>query len=214
MTIYPLGGGVAQAVADHVAAADPHPQYLTVAEADAAYAPYSTLYLGSSTVETFSRIDATQGRDLLAGQVHLTYFTATQTATVSNFTAATVGVAAAGLTLARIGLYSVSGNDVTLEAACANDTSLFTSTFTVYTRAFDTGGGLPASFEVLAGQRYAIGIIATGSTMPQLYGNGFSASAVYGLAPRMTGSVLNQTNLVTTATISLAANFLYWARLS
>jgi hypothetical protein len=198
----------------HLLDVDPHPQYLTQAEGDVRYSPFSTLYLDGFAVDTFPRIDATVGRALVSGQLHLTYFTAPYDASVSNFTMVTIATAAAGLTLARIGLYSVDGNDITLEAACANDTSLFTSSFTVYTRAFDTGGGLPATFDLAQDQRYALGVLLVGSTMPNLYGNGFSLEPIYNLPPRMTGQLSSQTDLPATSTITSAANFLYWARLS
>lgn len=214
--IYPLGGGASQAaqaaITAHEAAADPHPVYQTQTEADALYAPFSFVDADGTAVEVFPRLHATQGRDLVGGQITFAFFTPMYDLTVSSVRVATVGTAAAGLTLARMGLYTVSGNTLTLAARTASDTSLFTATFTQYSRSFDTAGGYPATFDLVKGVRYAFAVIATGTTMPQLYGNGFTVASLNALAPRLSVGQTGQTDLITTSTTTAGTNFVYWAR--
>lgn len=103
---------------------------------------------------------------LTSGRLALTYFTATRSESVSQVRTAVNNVAAAGLTLARFGLYAIDGaGNGTLVAATANDTALWGAAFTVHTRALST----PVS--KTAGGRYALGLLAVGTTMPFLFGN-------------------------------------------
>lgn len=182
------------------------------AEGDAAYAPLSTARTDGTTVEVFPKLHTVAARTFVSGDVAFTFFTPAYNATVTTVRTATASPAAASLTAAKLGLYTVSGNDLTLVARTANDTTLFTSTFTQYTRTFDTTGGFPASYNLVKGQRYAMAIFVAGTTMPQLYGNGFTMSVLNTLSPRLTAVATGQTDLPATFTASSGLNFAYWGR--
>ena len=60
---------------------------------------------------------------------------------------------------------------MTRVARIASDTTLFAATFTLYDESLNTTGGFPASYSLVGGLRYAIGILMTGMTVaPILYG--------------------------------------------
>jgi hypothetical protein len=168
-------------------------------------------------IDTISRsVRAFGSNGTTSGAIFLTYFTPLRTVTVSEITMRTASPAASGLTLARMGLYSVDPNgDATLVARTASDTTLFAATFTTYTRSFSTADSFPATYTLAAGQRYASAFVTTGTTMPALVsvpGNG----AINALPPRAGGGITSQTDLLTTYTdssvVTSAASF--WARLT
>jgi hypothetical protein len=194
----------------HLLEVDPHPQYLTPTEGDAVYAPLSVARGDGLTVEVFPRLHAVSSRTWVSGEANFSFFTPAYDATVSKIRVASATPAGSGLTMARLGLYTVSGNNVTLVARTANDTTVFTSTFTQYTRFFDTAGGFPATYNLIRGQRYALGIIVVGSTMPNVYGNGFTLGSLNALPPRQSAVITGQTDLPSTATVSTGLNFIYW----
>jgi hypothetical protein len=150
------------------------------------------------------------------GAIFLTYFTPLKNITVSEITMRTVSPAGSGITLARMGLYTIATNgDSTLVARTANDTTLFTSTNTTYTRSFDTTGGYPATYSLVAGTRYASAVIITGTSTAGLI-SASSIGAVSGLSPRVGGARASQTDLTTTNTADDIINSaaLMWARLT
>lgn len=162
---------------------------------------------------------ATIARDLVqsaavgstAGTLRLTYFTARRSETVTQVRVWSGSTAAAATpTLVRIGLYSVAANgDVTLVASTASDTALFAATHTSYTKAFS------ASYDLVKGQRYAVGIlVVTGAAAPTYHGatvfpgSGAEATA----APRLAASVGSQTDLpasVVSGSLSNSGNRIY-----
>jgi hypothetical protein len=148
----------------------------------------------------------------VSGRILFTMFTPAFSLSVSQIQMYTGNVAASGLTLARMGLFTWtdSTQTATLLARTASDTTLFNATVTLFTRSFDTTGGYPANYTLSAGTRYAIGVIATGTTMPQFAGQ--TLIAANGLTPRLTSFRDSQTDLVTT--IASPGNFLVYARLS
>jgi hypothetical protein len=172
----------------------------------------SHLHLSETKVDTFSRLSAVNSRTLVSGEAGFTYFTPLNNTTVSSVRMCSAAVASAGLTVGRMGLYTVSGNNLTLVARTDNDTTLFSATFTQYLRSFNTDGGYPATYDLVAGVRYALGYIVVGTTMPQLYGNGFSSTTIYALEPRMSASATGQADLPTTLTVSGTVGFLHWGR--
>jgi hypothetical protein len=107
-------------------------------------------------------------------------------------------------TLIRAGLYTVAkSGDLTLVAAIASDTTLFASANSAYTRSLSTGGSLPASYSIVAGTRYAIGLLCvTAATAPTVVGAPISTAMVNEGAqtPRLCASVSSQTNLPTAIT--------------
>ena len=150
------------------------------------------------------------------GAIFFTYFTPLKNITVSEITMRTVAPAGSGITLARMGLYTIATNgDSTLVARTANDTTLFTSTNTTYTRSFDTTGGYPATYSLVAGTRYASAVIITGTSTANLVSS-FSIGAVSALPPRISGARTSQTDLTTTNTADDIVNAAaaMWARLT
>jgi hypothetical protein len=128
------------------------------------------------------------------GSMRLTYFTARKSETIASIRTATGAVAAAGATLARVGIYSVASNgNLTLVASIANDTTLWIATNTQYTRS------LSASFAKQRGQRYAVGVLIVGSsTAPQFCGQGVLPPTEAVVAPRLAGLSISHTDLPAT----------------
>jgi hypothetical protein len=111
-----------------------------------------------------------------------------------------------------MGLYTVTESAATLVARTASDTTLFAATNTAYTRSFATAGGFPATYNLVAGTRYGVGVIQIGTTPAQLVGK-FSQAGVTTLTPRITAAVFGQSDLVNFSSFSVNAAILY-ARLS
>lgn len=132
-----------------------------------------------------------------SGTLLLTYFTAKRSETISQMRMQS-GNAAAGATptLVRWGVYEVdpTTGQGPLVASIANDTSIFASTFTTYTRA------LSSSWSKVKGRRYAVGVlIVTAAAMPTVLGVAEPAisffNTVLGYAPRLAAGVTGQTDL-------------------
>ena len=152
---------------------------------------------------------------LTTGTVYFVFFTPQWTTTISSISVGSANAAASGTTAARFGLYTFDGTTATLVARTATDTSLFATTNTLYTRALDVVGGYPSSYTLLAGQRYALGVIWSGTTSPTVY---TAYNAIPGilstLSPRMTAAVAAQSDLVTTANTFTSTTVAPWGRLS
>lgn len=174
-----------------------------------------TQYLSqpSTAIETFSRSHlAFNGAALVSGQVVFVFFTPLVTTTVSQITMSVVATAASGLSLARMGLFTFDESTATLVARTASDTTLFTATRTVYTRAFNTTGGFPATYTLNAGTRYGVGVIAIGTTMPTLSGT-VPPFEIATLAPKLSAVRSLQSDLGTVGSLAAASQVPY-ARLS
>lgn len=153
-----------------------------------------------------------------SGYVVLTPFTPSSSFTADRMFYVT-GTAFSGLTLCRFGLYRIEANgDATLLAQTANDTTLLTSASAVSPAAgkvFDTGGGYPATYALVGGQRYAAAVIAVGSGMGNLRGAN-PPSFLVDLAPKIGLLRTGQADLPSSI---LSANFaaggfgMPWARL-
>ena len=150
-----------------------------------------------------------------SGFFSLTAFTA-----VSSFTTTQVGTSSvtlsSGLTVARMGLYTVdSSNLATLVAETANDTTLFAASNTLYTRSFNTARGLPSSFNIVAGQRYAFGYVVVGTTVGSFWGTFQNATMAQfrGLSPSIGFSASSRTDLASTQSMT-GSNIQTWGRFS
>ena len=177
-----------------------------------------TGYLSSSStaLDIYPRygMSGTTGQTLTANAIFWSFFTPTVGQTVSNITMVTGSTQSSGLTLCRMGLYTFDGTTANLVARTASDTSLFNATFTAFTRSFDTTGGYPSSYTLTAGARYAIAVIAIGTTMPSLvFVNGGGASIV-GLPPRVAGNATGQADLLTSRNTFSGQSYVYWGRLT
>lgn len=158
--------------------------------------PSTDIYNGdaiTSGEEIMPRRDAIGASALAAsGTLHLSYFTARKTEAVTNIRMLSDGTAATGTTLARMGVYSVSGaGDLTLVAATANDTTVFSGAYTPYQRT------LTSTFNKVKGTRYAVGVLVVGTGMPTITG-ATCAGADAALPPRLCGIVTGQANLPAT----------------
>jgi hypothetical protein len=127
--------------------------------------------------------------------LRLTYFTAKKSLTITQIRTMN-GTAAVGTTLARIGVYSVDGSgNLTLIGSTANDTTLWNTANTAYTKSFS------ASFVIARGSRYAVAPIVVGtSTAPTMYGNAAMLASEGGIAPQLGGLVGGQSDLPSTVT--------------
>ena len=155
--------------------------------------PSTDIYNGnaiSSGEELMSRHDTIGASPLNAsGTVHLSYFTARKTETAANIRMLTDNTAATGVTLAKMGVYSVDGSgNLTLVASTANDTALFDDAYSPYQKAFT------ATFAKTKGARYAAAVLVVGTGMPTMTGitcSGADAS----LPPRICGMLAGQADL-------------------
>jgi hypothetical protein len=182
-----------------------------VVTATALHARFS---MPTAAVETFPRMAVSFLVMTSGGALH-SFFTPLATVTVSQITMLSGGTAAAGLTLARMGLctYDESTGAATLVARCASDTTLFNSTRTAYTRSFDSSsGGFPATYTLTAGARYGIALLCVGTTMPTIQGNS-SFAEISALSPRLSAIRTSQSDL-STGTATNAQSQVLYARLS
>ena len=152
---------------------------------------------------------------LVSGTTYFTFFTPLKTLTLDEISVSSAGTASSGTTLARFGLYTYDETTATLVAATANDTTIFGTRNTLYTRAFSTGGSLPATYTLQAGVRYGLAVLWVGSTPGNAYvAYGFAPGSVASLSPKLNGAVTSQTDLPTTATPVTTYNTGLWGRLS
>ena len=152
---------------------------------------------------------------LVSGTTYFTFFTPLKTLTLDEISVSSAGTASSGATLVRFGLYTYDETTATLVAATANDTTIFSTRNTLYTRAFSTGGSLPATYTLQAGVRYGLAVLWVGSTPGNAYvAYGFAPGSVASLSPKLNGAVTSQTDLPTTATPVTTYNTGLWGRLS
>lgn len=118
---------------------------------------------------------STTAASLVASQqMTLAFFTARRSESITTMETYTGGTAAGATpTLCQMALYSIARNgDGTLLAASTNDTALWASTNTVYSKTLD------ATVSKVAGQRYAGAVlIVTGAAVPVLTGPAFVGAA-------------------------------------
>jgi hypothetical protein len=142
------------------------------------------------------------------GQLFLSYFTAYNAGPFTKL-GWIVSAAGSGLTLVRLGLYTVAGNgDLTLVARTANDTTLGTTGGEV-TRSLDTTGGFPASLSPVIGQRYAAANVSVG-TPATVLGASLGNGTVGAIAPRINGLFAGQADLPTTIPSGSVAGTSSW----
>lgn len=159
---------------------------------------------------TLPRGEQNTAASISTGELNLTYFQAPAAMTINNIGTVCGDIAAATITTAKLGIYSVnnSNGNLTLLASTANTTSgIWTSTFTGYTTA------LTSAATLVAGTWYAVGIIIVAGTMPSLIGNFVVDDA--NLAPRLCGLLTGQSDLASPITGgSVTHNFrLFYTRL-
>jgi len=188
---------------------------MTIAYNNSILAPILIQHLQQPSVgfDIYSRTEPTVNSIApQASQVYFTFFTAYFPVTVSSVTVISGNTAGVSLTIAKVGLYTFDETTATLVARIANDTSLFTTINTSYLRSFSTAGGYPASYSLVAGVRYGIGVSVVGSTLPTFCGKTI-AVGISSLTPR-TNAVFSGSDLPTTANSFSTAQGHIFARLS
>lgn len=173
-----------------------------------------SLSSSSSVLDVYPRTSTLGGVASVSGTVYFTFFTPAVNQTITTISYAVAATTSSGLTLSRFGLYTFDGTTATLVARTnSTATTTFNSANTVYARTFDTTGGYPASYDLVAGTRYAIALIGVGTTPGNIVG-ATSITSVLALAPRLNGTVTGQTDLPTSANSFGAPTVLYWGRVS
>lgn len=100
-------------------------------------------------------------------------------------------------------------------ARTASDSTIFSALNTVYTRTFNTTGGYPSTYTLVAGTRYALGVVIVAATVGTVYTAFDNIPAPLStLAPRMTGLVAATSDLPTSATSYSTSTVGIWGRLS
>lgn len=158
----------------------------------------------ANAVETMPRhmIPSSSVNALATQRLYFMFFVATRDMLATQFKLPIAGTAAASITLARLGLYTApnaDGTGMTCVAASANSTTLGNATFATAVAPFGTspvgGQAMPANYQLVRGNRYAIGVLFVGTTMPLLYG-GLNIPAISTDTPRICGSLASQSDLV------------------
>ena len=166
------------------------------------------------TVDVATRYGNTVGT-LSSGTTYFTMFTPLWTKTISSISVVSGTTQATGATLVRFGLYTVVDDTATLVAQTASDTTIFSSTNTLYNRVFSTVGGFPATYTLQAGTRYAIGVIVVATTPGNVYtAFGPNPAAISTLSPRITGAVALQSDLPASVSSFASTTVGPWGRLS
>lgn len=158
--------------------------------------PFSPLQVNPYAAEPLQSGEALYARyannstiSLASGQVAFTFWTAVKSESCSHVSTQTEGTAASGLTYAAVGIYTIdqSGN-LTLAASTGDlHASLWTSIFTSYTSALTT------PFVKTAGSRYALAVLAVGTTPPVL--SGVVPSSFAFVAPLAGAALTGQSSL-------------------
>jgi len=150
------------------------------------------------------------------GNVNFTMFTPLVNLTVSRFVISSGASSTVGATLVRLGLYvwNEATLTATLVARTSNDTSILSSANTTFTRNFDTTGGYPSSYSLVAGSRYSVAWIIVGATaftrIPSLVGQ----SSVFLQTPVMARTLSGQSDLPASTNATAANDTIYNTRLS
>ena len=169
----------------------------------------------SSTIDVPDRYNVLHSYNGYSGYITFSFFTPLETMTISQITMGNSSIPAASCTAARMGLYTFDGTTATLVARTADDTTLFNSLYTSYTRSFSTTGGYPASYTLTAGSRYAFAYIVVAATMPTIYNAPLgdnNAGVIGALSPRISGVRTGQTDLLVSTTINGPSDQVPWFR--
>jgi hypothetical protein len=144
-----------------------------------------------------------------SGTIYWTFFTPMINATITTLSVASAGTATSGATTIQMGLYSFDETTATRLAYTANDTTIFGTRNTVYTRA------LNSAVNVVAGTRYGFAVLVVATTPGTGYlAFGYPPAALNALGPIMRGYLESQTALPTTATPLTDTSNGYWGRLA
>lgn len=161
---------------------------------------------------TLPRTALTSSASLTSADVlRLTYFTSRKTFTANRIRTMCGTTAAVTPSMCRIGVYDVDSiGTIRLIASTANDTALWGTINTPYTKSFS------APVTLYAGQRYAVGILVRGAaTYPTLVGvqGGSGFANEFAIEPRIGGYVGSASDLPNPATAAAigASSSLHYA---
>jgi hypothetical protein len=181
---------------------------------------YETLLIGSTNqsatvVDVAPRVGNFTGTPS-SSTTYFTFFTPRTTTAVTSISVASASTQTTGQSLVRFGLYTIDGSgNATLVARTASDSTIFSALNTVYTRTFNTTGGYPSTYTLVAGTRYALGVVIVAATVGTVYTAFDNIPAPLStLAPRMTGLVAATSDLPTSATSYSTSTVGIWGRLS
>jgi hypothetical protein len=176
----------------------------------------SSQHNSTTSLDIPTRTEVNASTSVTTNITYFSFFTPTESLTVSNISFCSGGSPASGVTLVRFGLYTFDGTTATLVARTNNDSSRFTVANTVYTGALDSTGGFPTSYNLVAGQRYAVAVVVVASTSGALLATNFgsSSTAVLALSPRVVGFANATSDLPATRTAFSGITHAYWSRLT
>jgi hypothetical protein len=179
----------------------------------------------ATAIDWLPRGHGTVGNAVVAsGNLVLTFFTSPYSFTATTLTFATGNAATSGLSLCRFGLFTVaetitdnitlSTPSVTLVARTASDTTIGNVTNTLFSRTFNTTGGYPASYDIVAGTRYAAGLIIVGTTVGNWQAATLNMGALMRLPPMVAGAVGGLSDVPDSPLSVATGSFLLYGRLS
>lgn len=173
------------------------------------------LHYPSNAIDTSPRT-TNSTTSLANGVAFFTFFTPLHSQTVSNITYVSGSTVSTNVTFGKMGLYTVDSLDVaTLVAKTALDTTLLSQISTLYTRPFVAADSYPATYQLIAGQRYAVAIMIIGTVAGSVYMNHTSSpTMINSLPPRMSGAAGSQTDLPTVRSTYSNTVSSPWARLA
>jgi hypothetical protein len=159
-------------------------------------------HYSTSRLDAFPRTEiASNSLGTTSGHVQLTFFTAPPGYSGLTTIAIVHNGASSGLTLARMGLYSIDASENgTLIARTANDPTIGGAAAVPHERVFDPTGGFLSSWTPTPGQRYAWSFIYVGTTPGAHLSRNLGNSAVAGTSanagrPRLYARITGQTDL-------------------
>jgi hypothetical protein len=190
--------------------------------ATASSLPSERQLYSAGTAETFDRLSGIfTARTYSTGVTYLTALTPNSNVTASGITVYSTALGS-GLTLVRLGLYTFDGTTYTLVARSADVKASFNVNNAQITAAFSTVGGFPATYDLVAGTLYYVGILQVGTTPATINGPP-TPSTVSGITsflgtgtPKLVRSIGGQTDLAASYLESGANNsaIMAYARLA
>jgi hypothetical protein len=159
-----------------------------------------------------------------SGNLMLAFFTAPYSITATTITFVNAGTVTASLSLCRFALFTVSEAitdsvtvttpSITMVARTASDTTIGNVANTIYSRTFATAGGYPASYNIVGGTRYAVGLLIVGSTPGTWQAATVTSGSFMRLPPMAAGAVTGLSDTPTSATSVSLGNFTLYGRIS
>jgi hypothetical protein len=175
----------------------------TVALSEQVRARFDMVTTGVDVAPRYDNRSAT----FTSGTVYWTFFTPLQTTTVTTVSVASAGTGTVGATTVQMGIYTFNETTATKLTETVNDTSVFSTRNTVYTR------NLGTSVTLTAGTRYGLAVLVVASTPGTAFlAFGNPPTVLNALGPIMRGYQNAQTSLPSTAAPSTDTSIGYWGR--